>query len=174
MSQGYGKTVPCALKLHEATQMFMMVDNVREVTSKKSCKYDGYGSFDHFLFLFCYMCANVCVCVCVCGCLIVCWFLLCVCVFLLCLLVAFLLLFCFRLFAWFCPCFVGVCEWMCVCSAPVYYVPWQRLSPALCVPFQWLSAAKCASCQWLSPASKFHVSDCHQLVSSMSAIVISL
>ena len=32
--------------------MFMRVDNVREMTVKKSCKYDEYGSFYHLLFLF--------------------------------------------------------------------------------------------------------------------------
>ena len=40
------------MKLHEATQMFMMVDDVREMALKKSCKYGEYGSFEHLLFLF--------------------------------------------------------------------------------------------------------------------------
>ena len=36
-SQGYGKTRTCAVvKLHEATQMFVMVDYVRDLTVKKS------------------------------------------------------------------------------------------------------------------------------------------
>ena len=30
----------------------MMVDYVREMTVKKPCKYDEYGSFEHMLFLF--------------------------------------------------------------------------------------------------------------------------
>ena len=29
-----------------------MVDIVREMTSKKSCKFGEYGSFEHLLFLF--------------------------------------------------------------------------------------------------------------------------
>ena len=41
-------------KVYKATQMFVMVDYVREMTSKKSCKYSKYGSFDHVLFLFFY------------------------------------------------------------------------------------------------------------------------
>ena len=42
------------MKLHEATQMFMMVDFVKEVTSKKSSKYSEYGAFEHLLlFLVC-------------------------------------------------------------------------------------------------------------------------
>ena len=40
------------LKLHEATKMFVMVDYVREMTVKKSCKYGEYGSFEHLLILF--------------------------------------------------------------------------------------------------------------------------
>ena len=40
------------VKLHEATQMFRMVDYVREMTVKKSCKYSEYGSFGHLFFLF--------------------------------------------------------------------------------------------------------------------------
>ena len=31
--------------------MFGMVDNVREMAVKKSCKYGEYGSFEHLLFL---------------------------------------------------------------------------------------------------------------------------
>ena len=30
-----------------------MVDYEREMISQKSCKYGGYGSFEHVLFLFC-------------------------------------------------------------------------------------------------------------------------
>ena len=33
------------VKLHEATEMFTVVDYVRELTEKKSCKYGEYGSF---------------------------------------------------------------------------------------------------------------------------------
>ena len=40
------------LKLHEATEMFVMVDYVKEMTVKKSYKYGEYGSFEHLLFLF--------------------------------------------------------------------------------------------------------------------------
>ena len=40
------------VKLHEATGMFVMVDYVREVTVKKSCKCGEYGSFEHLLFMF--------------------------------------------------------------------------------------------------------------------------
>ena len=32
-------------------KMFVMVDCVREMTVKKSCKYGEYGSFEHLLFL---------------------------------------------------------------------------------------------------------------------------
>ena len=31
--------------------MLMMVDHVRKMTVKKSCKYGEYGSFQHLLFL---------------------------------------------------------------------------------------------------------------------------
>ena len=31
--------------------MFIMVDYVREMTVKKSCKHDEYGLFEHLLFL---------------------------------------------------------------------------------------------------------------------------
>ena len=31
--------------------MFVMVDYVKEITEKKSCKYDGSGSFEHLLLL---------------------------------------------------------------------------------------------------------------------------
>ena len=40
------------VKLHETTQMFVMVDFVSEMTVKKSCKYGAYGSFQHSPFLF--------------------------------------------------------------------------------------------------------------------------
>ena len=36
------------LKWHVVIQMLVMVDYVRETTSKKSCKYGEYGSFEHF------------------------------------------------------------------------------------------------------------------------------
>ena len=39
------------VKLHEATQMFVMLDYVRVMTVKKSCKCGKYGSFEHLLFL---------------------------------------------------------------------------------------------------------------------------
>ena len=42
------------VKLPKATQMFVMVDYVREITVKKSCKNGEYGSFEHLL-LFCAM-----------------------------------------------------------------------------------------------------------------------
>ena len=42
-------TVP---KMHEAIQMFVMLDYVRKVTEKKPGKYSKYGSFEHLLFLF--------------------------------------------------------------------------------------------------------------------------
>ena len=32
--------------------MFAVVEYVKEVTCKKSCKYGKYGSFEHLLFLF--------------------------------------------------------------------------------------------------------------------------
>ena len=31
----------------------MMLDDVREMTSKKTCKFGEAGSFEHLLFLFC-------------------------------------------------------------------------------------------------------------------------
>ena len=39
------------VKLHEATQMFVIVDCVRGMPVK-SCKYGEYGWFEHLLFLF--------------------------------------------------------------------------------------------------------------------------
>ena len=39
------------VKLYEVTQMFVMVDYVREMTVKKCCKYGKYGLFEHLLFL---------------------------------------------------------------------------------------------------------------------------
>ena len=42
----------CVVKLHEATQMLVMVDYVREMTAKKSGRYGRYISFEHLLFLF--------------------------------------------------------------------------------------------------------------------------
>ena len=67
------------VKLYETTPMFLMVDYVRELTVKKSCKYGEYGSFEHFtllvsstsVFIFenVHVClillSSVCVCVCV-------------------------------------------------------------------------------------------------------------
>ena len=35
------------VKLHEASEMFVMVAYVREMTVKKSCKCGEYGSFEH-------------------------------------------------------------------------------------------------------------------------------
>ena len=32
--------------------MLLMVDNLKEITVKKSCKYGEYGSFEHLLFFF--------------------------------------------------------------------------------------------------------------------------
>ena len=40
------------VKLHEATQMFLVVDYVRKMTVKKSCKCGEYGSFYHLLLVF--------------------------------------------------------------------------------------------------------------------------
>ena len=40
------------VKLHEATQMFLMVEYVKKMTVKKSCKYGENGLFEHLLFLF--------------------------------------------------------------------------------------------------------------------------
>ena len=42
----------CVVKLHEATQMFMMIDYVRKITVKKYCKYGKYELFEHLFFLF--------------------------------------------------------------------------------------------------------------------------
>ena len=38
--------------------MFMMVDYVREMTVKKSCKYSKFGSIEHLLFLCCNRCCK--------------------------------------------------------------------------------------------------------------------
>ena len=46
--------------MHEAAQMFMMVDHVWEMTVKKSCKYGEYGSFKHLLFLLSLLPVSVC------------------------------------------------------------------------------------------------------------------
>ena len=43
------------VELHEATEMLVMVDYLRGMTVKKSCKYDKYGSFRQLLFLFIHM-----------------------------------------------------------------------------------------------------------------------
>ena len=40
----------CAVKLHEATRMLVIIDCVREVTVKKSFKYGECGSLKHLLF----------------------------------------------------------------------------------------------------------------------------
>ena len=40
------------VKLPEATHMFVMIDRVREMTVKKSCKFAVCGHFEHLLFLF--------------------------------------------------------------------------------------------------------------------------
>ena len=48
------------MKLHEATQMFVMVDYVREMTVRESSKYGKYGSFEHLLFLFGIVLADMC------------------------------------------------------------------------------------------------------------------
>ena len=44
-----------AVKLHATTQMFVMVDYVREMTVKKSCKCGKCGLFEHLLFFFLFM-----------------------------------------------------------------------------------------------------------------------
>ena len=41
----------CVVKVHEASQMLVMVDCVGEMTLKQSCKSDEYGSFQHVLFM---------------------------------------------------------------------------------------------------------------------------
>ena len=40
------------VKLHKATQMFMMVDYVLKMTSKKSCTNDEYELLEHLLSLY--------------------------------------------------------------------------------------------------------------------------
>ena len=35
------------VKVHGLTQMFAMVDHVRKMTPKNSCKYGGYRSLEH-------------------------------------------------------------------------------------------------------------------------------
>ena len=50
-TQSYRVTREAVVKLLEATQMFVMVDYIREMTVKKS-KYGKYGSFEHLLFLY--------------------------------------------------------------------------------------------------------------------------
>ena len=47
------------VNVHEATQLFMLVDYLTEMTVKKSCEYDEYGSFEHLLFLFLRYCYDV-------------------------------------------------------------------------------------------------------------------
>ena len=58
MSNDYRKAGTCAIiyvvKLHEAAQMFVMVDYVTKMTSKMSCKHGKYGLFEHLLFLLYY------------------------------------------------------------------------------------------------------------------------
>ena len=39
--------------ISEATQMLVIVDYVKEMAVKKSCKYVEYELFEHLLFLFC-------------------------------------------------------------------------------------------------------------------------
>ena len=41
------------VKWHEVTQIFGVVDCVKEITAKKSCKYDESGSFGYFLLFWC-------------------------------------------------------------------------------------------------------------------------
>ena len=41
-----------SLKLHDTTQISLMVAYVREMTVRKSCEYSVYGLFEHLLFLF--------------------------------------------------------------------------------------------------------------------------
>ena len=42
--------------MHEVAQTFTVVDNVRQITAKKSCKSGKYGSIEHLLLLFCTLC----------------------------------------------------------------------------------------------------------------------
>ena len=51
MMSTYGHRVTGNLKLHESTQMFLLVDYVWEMTVKKACKYGEYGLLEHLLFL---------------------------------------------------------------------------------------------------------------------------
>ena len=48
--------------------MRVMVDFIREMALKKSFKYGKYGSFEHWLFLFCFVfCGGLFVCLFVLG-----------------------------------------------------------------------------------------------------------
>ena len=47
------------LQVHEATQILVNVDYVREMTEKKSRKHGEYGLFEHLLFLFLMDCCTV-------------------------------------------------------------------------------------------------------------------
>ena len=49
------------VELHEATEIFVMVGYVREMTVKKFCKYGEYKSFEHLLFLFIYLYDLTCI-----------------------------------------------------------------------------------------------------------------
>ena len=46
-----GENPTFKISLRRATQMLVMVDYVREMAGKKSCKYGEYGSFEHLLLL---------------------------------------------------------------------------------------------------------------------------
>ena len=49
---GLWKSSHSVVKLHEASQMLVMVHYVREMTLKNFCTYGENGSFEHLLFLF--------------------------------------------------------------------------------------------------------------------------
>ena len=46
------QSVCFVIKLHEATQIYVVVDYVRDMTVKKSCKCGKGGSIEHLLFLY--------------------------------------------------------------------------------------------------------------------------
>ena len=53
-SQGYGKIgnscYRSVVKWHEVAQTFAVVHFIREMSAKKSCKHDKYGSYEHLRF----------------------------------------------------------------------------------------------------------------------------
>ena len=45
------------VKWHEVSQSLTVIDYVREMATKKSCKWDEYGSFEHFFFYWVVSCS---------------------------------------------------------------------------------------------------------------------